>query len=551
MFVEVEPRWYNMRRYYELETITTSSMRANGMKSRIALTILFLWLLPALACNLPVAPDFPTAPTIDIEQAVQQTLAARLLETARVEQIPLLEETVEPNEEVPPLPEIEAPTPAPPAPVPAGDTFQYTIRSGDTPAALALRFNVDLERFLDPMVFPPQMMLPVGQVIAIPNEIGSLRYTDVLLPDGEIVYSPAVLDFSTVDFINQAGGFLSTYTEEVDGEMLTGAEIIERVAQDTSTNPRLLLAFLEYRSNWVFGQPANQNRLSYPIGFNVSQYTGLLKELTLVSRQLTIGYYGWRSGSVTEIEFPNRTRQRISPDLNAGTAAIQYLFSKLYNSTAWEHELYSPGNFLTFYTQNFGDPWQRAAVTGPVIPDGLQQPALELPFPAGETWTMTGGPHAAWGIGSPWGGLDFAPSGVERGCAVSRFWATASAPGVVVRSERGMVVLDLDGDGNVETGWVLLYLHIATQDRPPVGTRLNQDDRVGHPSCEGGVSTGTHIHIARKYNGEWIAAEGPVPFVLSGWQAWKGQRAYSGTLTKDGEIITARPDGVRTSLITR
>jgi hypothetical protein len=49
------------------------------------------------------------------------------------------------------------------------------------------------------------------------------------------------------------------------------------------------------------------------------------------------------------------------------------------------------------------------------------------------------------------------------------------------------------------------------------GTLVEQGDALGHPSCEGGRSTGKHVHLARKYNGEWIAADGPIPFVLSGW----------------------------------
>jgi hypothetical protein len=113
------------------------------------------------------------------------------------------------------------------------------------------------------------------------------------------------------------------------------------------------------------------------------------------------------------------------------------------------------------------------------------------------------------------------------------------------------VVLDLDGDGREQTGWVLLYLHVAAKDRVQPGTVLNTNDRVGHPSCEGGFSTGTHVHLARKYNGEWIGADGPLPFVLSGWQVVYGARPYAGTLVKGDQTVTAQPDGSHTSLITR
>ena len=77
-----------------------------------------------------------------------------------------------------------------------------------------------------------------------------------------------------------------------------------------------------------------------------------------------------------------------------------------------------------------------------------------------------------------------------------------------------------------------MYLHIATEGKVEKGTYLDQDQIIGHPSCEGGSSTGTHVHIARKYNGEWISADGPLPFTLSGWVVHQGTKVYEGTMTK-------------------
>jgi hypothetical protein len=121
----------------------------------------------------------------------------------------------------------------------------------------------------------------------------------------------------------------------------------------------------------------------------------------------------------------------------------------------------------------------------------------------------------------------------------------------VVRSERGIVTLDLDGDGLEQTGWVLMYMHIADQGRVAAGTWVQTDTPLGHPSCEGGQATGTHVHLARKYNGEWLAADGPLPMVLSGWVAHVGVLPYEGTLVKDGRTVSAHPDGSSGSTIVR
>jgi LasA protease len=176
---------------------------------------------------------------------------------------------------------------------------------------------------------------------------------------------------------------------------------------------------------------------------------------------------------------------------------------------------------------------------------------LELPFLPGERWALTGGPHITWNTGTPRGAIDFAPVTGEPRCAVSRAWVTASASGVVTRSERSVVVIDLDGDGLEQTGWALVYLHMAESERVPAGVWVDLDDPIGHPSCEGGTSTGTHVHLARKFNGEWLPASGMVPFILSGWEVQAGERAYEGYLVKGDQVVSARPEGSSSSSIYR
>jgi murein DD-endopeptidase MepM/ murein hydrolase activator NlpD len=119
----------------------------------------------------------------------------------------------------------------------------------------------------------------------------------------------------------------------------------------------------------------------------------------------------------------------------------------------------------------------------------------------------------------------------------------AVADGEIVRTEPGVIVLDLDSDGDEHTGWEILYLHIAsTDDKVRQGTLVKAGDPLGHPSCEGGVATGTHVHIARKYNGEWVPADSAIPFVMDGWTPHNGSAAYLGTLTKTGHIPVIASD---------
>jgi LysM repeat protein len=428
--------------------------------------------------------------------------------------------------------------------------FTYITQSGDTLNALAARFGVSPGQ-ITPLQ-PVTGLLPIGQTLTIPNLLGEPAYPSAVLPDRAILYSPLVSGFQIADTIDQAGGYLSTYTEEVDGETLAGSEIVRRVAVESSINPQLLLAFLEFRSGWVRGQPFAYTQPEYPIGFYVPEYKGLYLELCLVAKELNIGYYGWRDGTLSELTFPDLSHTRISPSLNAGSVAMQVLTSLFYlHQNDWMRAVYGPDRMVALYAQMFGDPWQSAAQAEPLLPDGLVQPVLELPFAVGEYWSLTSGPHIAWRTGTPRGALDFAPITGEPACAVSRAWVTASAPGRVVRSERGVVALDLDGDGLEQTGWVLVYMHIAAQDRVALGAQVETNMALGHPSCEGGNATGANVHLARKYNGEWLAADGPLPMVLSGWVAHQGLLSYEGTLQKDGHVVSARPDGSTGSTIIR
>jgi hypothetical protein len=388
-------------------------------------------------------------------------------------------------------------------------------------------------------------------LLTIPNTLGDRSILDALLPDSEMIYSPTSLDFDISSYIQNAGGYLSSYSEKVRGENLSGAEIIQRVAIEKSVNPRLLLAFLEFRSHWVLGFPEDNQEVDYPIGFFVPSLGGLYYELALTANHLNIGYYWWRDGKISYLTYKEGSTTRISPHLNAGSVGLQNLFAKFYKPDPWRATLYGKNSFIQLYRQMFGDPWERAVIVEPILDAEIEQPTLELPFPPGEGWSFSGGPHRVLNLGSPLGALDFAPTTGGGDCSVPADWVTASAPGVVTRSDDGVVVIDLDGDGFEQTGWVMFYLHIATNERILVGVSVETDDTIGHPSCEGGSATGSHVHIARKFNGEWIAADGPLPFILSGWKVAAGSRVYQGTLTKGDEVVFASPGGSRSSIIER
>jgi murein DD-endopeptidase MepM/ murein hydrolase activator NlpD len=355
-----------------------------------------------------------------------------------------------------------------------------------------------------------------------------------ILPDSLFVNGPAQSDFDTSAFAAAFPGWLNGYRSFVSGANRTGPEIVDLVAQNYSLSPRLLLALLEHQSG-ALSQPAETADLTYPLGYTNRRYRGLFMQLAWAANRLNNYYYAWRRGDVVEFTFSNGRLERPDPWQNAGTVALQAFFVLLETQDEYNQSISSAG-FAATYANLFGDPW---AADEPHIPGSLAQPEMLLPFERSKAWTYTGGPHTGWGNGEPYAAIDFAPPSVVGGCQESQEWVTAVAPGVVTRSEEGLVELDLDGDGDPHTGWTMMYLHIGTDGRAAPGAELATGDRIGHPSCEGGSATGTHVHIARRYNGEWMLADGPLGFNLEGWVAHNGAAPYQGTLERFTQVIKA------------
>ena len=422
-----------------------------------------------------------------------------------------------------------------------GELVDYVARAGDTLPALAAHFNttsVEI-RTANPQIPVDATTMPPGMPMKIPIyylPFWGTRFQ--ILPDSQYVNGPSAIGFDTGGFVSSHPGWLKDYrTYAVDANH-SGAEIVDIVATNYSISPRFLLAVLEYRTG-ALSQPVPPSG-SYPLGEINYGYTGLYMQLVWAANVLNVGYYGWRSGQLTGLQHSDSTIELPDPWQTAATVAFQYYISRNSSQEVYMRAV-GPDGLARTYRNLFGDPWSIDQSEKPYMEVSLQQPAMAFPFLDGETWSFTGGPHSGWGVAElqPWAALDFAPPSTVSGCSPSDRPVVAMADGMVVRTQKGVVMEDLNGDGDERTGWVILYLHIDTVGRVSVGRTLKKGDALGYPSCEGGEATGTHVHIARKYNGEWIPADGAIPFNLEGWIAYSGKAAYQGTLRRGNQTVTA------------
>jgi murein DD-endopeptidase MepM/ murein hydrolase activator NlpD len=429
----------------------------------------------------------------------------------------------------------DTPTPDATRVVDDAGTELYIVQNGDSFSGIASEFGTTPEEIAQTNGLTTLDLIHPGDPLNVPLKIDRVGPSTKLIPDSELVYGPGTIGFDIAAFIDRTNGYLKTYTEEVDGVTRTGAQIVQRVAEQFSVNPRLLLALLEYRGQWLSNKTPNADRQAYPLGYRNMGYQGLYLQLGRAANRLNDGYYGWKSRGARTVRLQDYGRARIASGLNAGTAGLQTLLAADHTYDQWLKEA-APDGFLKTYREWFGEPLQHAAA---LVPADLQQPQFTLPWAPGETWYFSGGPHGGWASGAGWAALDFVPDQVDIGCLTSDRWVTAISDGLVIRSQNGEVVVDLDNDGIEQTGWTVLYMHIAGEGRVAVGTQVKAGDRIGHASCEGGASSGTHVHLARRYNGEWIPAGGVIPFVLDGWQVNGEATEYDGRLVNGDQVKVA------------
>ena len=450
-----------------------------------------------------------------------------------------------PPTRVPGSPEL-TPTPDAPhyQPGPAQAQQSYVVQPGDMLSVIAQKYSVSVQALSQANHITDPNSLQAGQTLTIPMVTPQpLGPAYKIIPDSELVYGPLSAQTDVAALIQSKAGALAVYNQDVNGETLNAAQAVVLAAQESSINTRLLLALVEYRSGWLTNPQPDPALDEQPFGFSDPWYHGLYRQLEWAAIQLNNGYYGWRTKTVTDWVLSDGSVVPIDPTINAGTAGVQNFFAKLDDYATWLRDV-GPEGFFTTYHKLFGDPFDLAIE--PLVPANLVQPPMALPFGPGEAWYFTGGPHLAWLDGTPYGAIDFAPPGDTQCGTESEAWVTAVADGVVTRTGNGEVMLDLDGDGNEGSGWDVLYMHIETRDRVQPGTKLRAGDRIGHPSCEGGEATGVHVHMARKFNGEWLSALGPIPFDLSGWVSGGTGEQYVGTMTRNGVVVNnfdgASPD---------
>ncbi|MCY3780955.1 MAG: LysM peptidoglycan-binding domain-containing protein [Chloroflexi bacterium] len=459
----------------------------------------------------PDAESFATA-----SMTVEPTLASAAVDTDQAGSAQVLRSTSVPTDEL---------------------VVTHRVVAGDTLTRIAQKYGVSVASLLKANDLPNPDLLIVGQIISLPEPPVDYTPSFLIIPDSRLVRSIQAIDFDIERFLQSRGAALGRMTVEVtkrnpngtiSSDSFAASAVIERVSLEYSVDARILLTFLEHFAGLVTQDSVDDETKLYPLlELEESRLNraGLYAQLIWLADRLNQGYYGWKYRGETILELLDGSRLYYAQNLNAGTIAVQHALAQLPRAADWKQDSSDSGIFHT-YAELFGDPFAEEYET---VPDDIEQPQLTLPFPRGETWRFTGGFHGGWGNGSAWAAVDFSPPAEAHQvgvCYTSSYPATAVAGGAIARLDEGLVVLDLDEDSNEGSGWTILYLHVDYHDSLMEGQLVEAGNIIGYPSCLGGFTTATHLHIARRFNGEWLPADCnrcsvdvTVPsFVMSNWK---------------------------------
>lgn len=393
--------------------------------------------------------------------------------------------------------------------------------------------------------------------IAAQNDTASTT----LLADGQFVDGPNMGDFE-----------VDRYLAGKQSPLLPYASHIIDKASYYGVNPRLLLTLLEMLyPNSV--NPQNSAK-AQTLPLDEAALDKLMEDLLL---GLTEQFYGQLYGRNLAVEsagqyqvppivtFADGASSPFVFDNNPASNAVQFVLASHLQQSNWQRlaQKNDAEGFVATYRRLFpeSDPLDNSNRIQPdaIAPKELLQAAaapptlLKFPFAAGETWRISGGPHAYNGCtDNVFSAIDFAPLGYS-GCSdpvAEDRWITAAAGGTVNAVTCGGCNVSID-HGN---GWGTRFYHVAN---PQVakGEKISADTVIGNPSCApvgiscgacGGSNTGVHQHIDLRYNGAFVAMEGTQ---FEGWTV-HGEACYQGYLEKDGKElhapakVTSMPDRV-------
>ena len=379
-------------------------------------------------------------------------------------------------------------------------------------------------------------------VTEIPSDTpGTTPISAHVLSDGQFVYGPNVGDFNLKDYLDNNAPHLSKYGDDLYGR-----------SEYFSINPKIYLTLLELHSRFL--TTPNNDGIENPFGIEGNNF---IAQIDTISKVMVDAYYlhlySYSSLPDSERNLPSIQTNagdnvQVAPETNAGTYAVIAALAKIEKVSDIPSKLDTgqPDGFYQTYRKLFPD--DPLSEENHIYNSGelslLSAPVnfLQLPYPRGESWYFNGVHN--WNGGSYGDAFTDASSidffydwGVKWDDDTSNMWVVAAAPGTPKKiSNCYFKIIHSEG-------WETVYYHLENIQN--FSGSILQNARIGviantfgEAICNGGYSSGPHVHLALKKDGAFVALDGNL---LSGWVIHSGRWQYD----LDKDYMWLEKDGVR------
>lgn len=362
-------------------------------------------------------------------------------------------------------------------------------------------------------------------ILSLAYSSGALAYskTEVTNTSEQAVIASGTLTKQQMiyDYDEMFNFDIEAYLQKNAPHLMPQAEVISHYAGYSSISPKLLIALIEQQSGLL--SKHDKSKLARPFGVLSSKY-GFKEQVSDISERLAIAFYDGHSFAQTGVNEKHTTNADAVKALNAILApkfeqedqvlakALQQRTEKAVSAVnSTYHKLFGQDD------NQAGDFRAESTSTQASIDNYFQ-----LPYRVGRTWTY-GGSHTNTGSGSyPQSSLDL-NNGGYWGDNLSNLWIASAAPGRV--KVHSSCFVEVYHDNN----WSTTYYHV---DNIQYNTNSQIDRNVAIANyasnksqalCNGGQSTGPHVHFSLKRNAEHYHLNG---IKLSGYEVNTGRDSY-------------------------
>ncbi|MEJ6476689.1 M23 family metallopeptidase [Pseudoalteromonas piscicida] len=323
------------------------------------------------------------------------------------------------------------------------------------------------------------------------------------------------LPLSSLQAVNPDQFLFSNALQQVDWQQVLDStaphlseklEVILHYAGYASINPKLLLALMELQSG-VISKP-NADSLQAPFG-ELSQEKGFDAQVKDVALNLSARYYAFQKlkeeGKAQKLIAVNEATVALADLTHTSVDALLTVYQTLFNGES----LALTANSDTSFSEQAST--QAASVASF---------SMSLPWPSGYAW-YSGGAHSNTGSGYPYSSLDF--NNGSGGWGSNTPWVQAAHSGTVTRYSQCNIRV------THSSGYSTQYYHMEnlqynTGDVISAGAWLGRyaNDKPT-ALCQGGQSSGPHVHFSLLYNGGHISLHN---WYISGYRIDVGDYNY-------------------------